>query len=70
VALGVQPKKQEKMPFKIRLRIEKVQKVRESKRKEELKQSDEVTAKNMILGNNKRKKQEEQNEKKKKFKKY
>ena len=71
VALGVQPKKQEKMPFKIKLRIEKVQKNREKKRSEELKQSDEVIAKSLQVGvKRKQGGGDNDSKKKKKLKKY
>lgn len=72
VALGVMPKKQDKMPLRIHLRIEKVQKVRAVKRNEELKQSDEVIASSQkkVVGKRKLQQQQEKDQKKKKFKKY
>lgn len=42
--LGALPVKQAKMPFKVRLRIEKAQKKRETRKLTELKESDEVVA--------------------------
>lgn len=47
--LGAPPPKQQKMPFKLRLKLDAARKIREDRKLNEMKQSDEVTVQHKAL---------------------